>query len=118
MSDHEKTDSEKRDATSPWPSVEEQLAEAKVLQGSALEQLIRDNQDFHLLQPGEVHDGFDIPLWLRVHFRKTHPEVQLSSVNPGASYPEALETVHRWMLAHPDLPGSSNDPTGTKGGMR
>jgi hypothetical protein len=107
------------DEKTEWPSAERQLAEAGVASGTALEKLILDNQDFHLLDPREAHDEYDIPLWLRVHFRKNHPEVQLSNVNPGASYPEALERVYKWMLAHPDLPARSpDDPNVTKGGVR
>lgn len=101
-----------------WPSVERQLAEYRVPPGSALEKMILENQDFHLLDPREANDNFDIPLWLRVQFRKRHPEVQLSTVNPGASYPEALEMLHKWMLANPDLPERTpGSPTGTKGGL-
>jgi hypothetical protein len=40
-----------------WPTLEEQLAEANVTPGSALEKLIRDNQDFGLLHPEEVLDN-------------------------------------------------------------
>jgi hypothetical protein len=107
------------DEKTEWPSVERQLAEAKVAPGTALGRLIQDNQDFHLLDPKEARDDYEIPLWLRVHFRKMHPEVQLSVVNPGASYPEALNMVYRWMLAHPDLPaGRPDSPTEQKGGTR
>jgi hypothetical protein len=117
MDDEKLTDSQRKAAV--WPSVEAQLDEAEGSRGSALEQLIRDNQDFHLLQPQEAHDAYDIPLWLRVYWRKAHPDVQLSSVNPGASYPEVLETIHKWMLAHPDSPaGPSKFPTANMGGMR
>ena len=100
-----------------WPSVEHQLAAAKVAKGSALEKLIKDNQDFDLLHPDEAHDDAGIPLWLRVHWRKNHPDVPHSTVNPGSGYPDVLHTIHAWMLAHPDLPlGSPSDSTGTKGG--
>jgi hypothetical protein len=115
MDDEQVTDSQAESVN--WPSVEAQLDAAKGSRGTALEQLIRDNQDFNLLHPKEAHDDFKIPLWLRVQFRKRHPEVQLSTVNPGASYPEALEMLHKWMLANPDLPERTpNSPTGTKGG--
>lgn len=104
------------DEKTEWPSVERQLAEARVPPGSALENLIVQNQDFHLLDPKELNDDYDIPLWLRVYFRKRHPEVQLSTVNPGASYPEALELLYKWMRANPDLPERNpNSPGMTKG---
>jgi hypothetical protein len=100
-----------------WPSLEDQLAAANTKRGSALEKLIRDNQDFHLLHAGEAHDDYGIPLWLRVFWRKNHPDVQHSTVNPGAGYPDVLYTIHAWMLTHHDLPwGSPGDPTQTKGG--
>ena len=100
-----------------WPSLQEQLDATRSPRGSALERLIRDNQDFHLLQPQEARDDAGIPLWLRVFWRKNHPDVQHSSVNPGAGYPDVLYNIHTWMLSHPDLPwGSPTDPTGTKGG--
>ena len=116
MDDENRNDSQSEAVS--WPSVEAQLDAAKGSRGNALEQLIRANQDFHLLDPREANDDFDIPLWLRVQFRKRHPEVQLSTVNPGASYPEALEMLHKWMLANPDLPERTpNSPTATKGGV-
>ena len=94
-----------------WPSLEEQLHAAKATGGSALEKLIKDNQDFHLLRPEEAHDNADLPLWLRVYWRKHHPDVPHSTVNPGAGYPDVLYTIHAWMLSHHDLPwGSRNDP--------
>jgi hypothetical protein len=87
-----------------WPSVEEQLAASDVTRESALEQLISDNQDFDLLDPREAEDEAGLPLWLRVYWRKTHPDVEHSTVNPGAGYPDVLYTIHSWMLAHQDLP--------------
>jgi hypothetical protein len=71
-----------------WPSVEEQLAAAKVARGSALEKLIRDNQDFHMLRPEEANDKIGLPLWLRVYWRKQHPELVYSANDPTAATPE------------------------------
>lgn len=100
-----------------WPSLQEQLDATKSAHGSALEKLIRKNQDFNLLQPEEARDDAGIPLWLRVFWRKNHPDVQHSTVNPGAGYPDVLYTIHAWMLSHPGLPwGSPTDPTEKKGG--
>ena len=96
-----------------WPSVEEQLREAKVAPGTALEKLILDNQDFHLLQPEEAHDDAGIPLWLRVYWRKNHPDIQHPTVNPGAGYPDILYDILARMLANPDLPwGTQAEPQG------
>lgn len=90
-----------------WPTVEAQLDAAKVTRGSALEQLIRNNQDFHLLHPREAHDDAGLPLWLRVYWRKSHPELEHPAENPGAGYPDVLYNIHAWMLAHHDLPWSA-----------
>jgi len=85
-----------------WPSVEEQLTRDQIPAGSALERLIRDNQDFHMLQ-GEDADKAGVPAWLRVHYRKQHPEAQYNASDPTGGYPRTLRTIHQWMLAHPDL---------------
>jgi len=81
------------------------LTAAKATPGSALEKLIKDNQDVHLLEPDEAHDNVGLPLWLRVHWRKAHPDVPHPKVNAGAGYPDVLHTIYTWMLANPDLPG-------------
>ena len=97
-----------------WPSVEEQLKEANVVHGSALEQLIRDNQDFELLHPAEIDDGLPIPPWLRVHWRKLHPEDIPDESSPAASYPypDVLDSIYEWMRIHQDLPGWSTSTGG------
>ena len=87
-----------------WPSLEEQLRAANVTAGSALEQLIKDNQEFHLLRPEEASDNADLPPWLRVYWRKNHRDVEHSTVNPGAGYPDVLYTIYALMLTHHDLP--------------
>ena len=96
----------KRDTKKPstWPTLEEQIAASKVIQGSALEKVIQENQDVHLLQPEEADDDAGLPLWLRVYWRKNHPDLQHSTVNPGGGYPDVLYDIHARMLAHPDLP--------------
>lgn len=92
-----------------WPSVEEQLDASNVTRGSALAQLIKENQDFDLLDPREADDDAGLPLWLRVYWRKNHPDVEHSTVNPGGGYPDVLYTIHNWMLAHHDLPSGGPD---------
>ena len=84
------------------PTVEEQIKRAKAPKGSALEKLIRANQDFELLHPDEFDDEYPIPLWLRVAWRKQNPDVELPAENPGAAYPEVLSQVHRRMVASPN----------------
>jgi hypothetical protein len=102
-----------------WPSVEEQLKAAQVIRGSALEQLIRDNQDANLLRPDErPDDAVGLPLWIRVYYRKTHPNVQMSAVDPAGGYPDVLHNALRWMLEHQDLPWGSPTQPVQKGGGR
>lgn len=86
------------------PSLEDQLQRAKAPKGSALEKLIRDNQDFDLLAPEELADSYPIPLWLRVVWRKQHPEITMPAKNPGAAYPEVLSQVYTRMVADPNRP--------------
>ncbi len=89
--------------------MEAQLAEDGVPTGSALERLIRENQDFDLLGLEERTDRIGLPLWLRVHWRKSHPEQQYRANDSSGGYPRALHQVHAWMLAHPDLPQKPGD---------
>lgn len=87
-----------------FPTVAEQLRVSRVQHGSPLEQLIRDNQDLSLLRPEESeNDGIDLPLWLRVHYRKNHPDLTPAPAGPVGDYPEALENLHEWMKTHQDL---------------
>jgi hypothetical protein len=86
-----------------WPSVAEQLAAAKVSPGSALEKLIRDNQQLETLRPEEANDKVGLPPWIRIYWRKQHPEAKY--IGPSGGYPLVLQQVHDWMIAHQDLPG-------------
>lgn len=89
---------------SKWPTLDQQLRDAGAIHGSVLESLIKKNQDTQLLRPGErVDDAIGLPLWLRVYFRKQHPEVQ-APAGPMADYPEVLNNLLEWMLSHQDLP--------------
>jgi hypothetical protein len=84
-----------------WPTVEEQLAEHRVPAGSALERLVRENQELEMLHPTEVEDDFPFPPWFRVYVRKGHPEADFP---PKAAYPLLFERVLEWMVSHPDAP--------------
>jgi hypothetical protein len=87
-----------------WPSVEEQLRAAGAVHGSELEKLIQANQNPGLLRPEEhENDGIDLPLWLRVHYRKNHPEQKPAPAGPVGDYPEALENLHEWMKKNQNL---------------
>jgi hypothetical protein len=45
-----------KDENEKWPSLEEQFKASKVIPGSALEKLIRDNRDFAMLDPADAAD--------------------------------------------------------------
>ncbi|HJZ76196.1 MAG TPA: hypothetical protein VKE51_30885 [Vicinamibacterales bacterium] len=86
-----------------WPTLDEQLKESNVKKGSALEKLIADNQNFEMLRPEEATDKLRIPLWLRVHFRKAHPELTFKPGDPTGGYPLALRDLYHWMINNQDL---------------
>jgi hypothetical protein len=92
-----------------WPSVERQLIDSKVIAGSALEHLIRNNQDLSMLRPEEAHDGLPFPPWLRVYWRKSHPELDFSG--PRVGYPLILGNVLNWMMRNQDLPKNDARPS-------
>ncbi len=86
------------------PSLDSQIKEANAPKGSRLEQLIRENQEIDLLAPEELDDKFSYPIWLRVWWRKQHPDVQMPATNPGGAYPEVLSQLNKRIRANPDLP--------------
>jgi hypothetical protein len=93
-----------------WPTVEEQLAASKVIHGSALERLVRENQDFSLLSAEEAEDNLRLPPWLRVYWRKQHPETAPSPGDPTRGYPLALRDIYLWMITHQDLEPEPGGP--------
>lgn len=90
-----------------WPSVEDQLAAHQIVRGSALEELVRENQDFGILRPEEAHDNLGIPLWLRVYWRKQHPGSKHAAGDPTGGYPRVLHRILHVMLANQDNPAGS-----------
>jgi hypothetical protein len=86
-----------------WPTLVEQLKESNVKKGSALEKLVKNNQDFAMLWPQEATDKLRIPLWLRVHFRKNHPELEFDPKDATGGYPLALRDLYLWMIQNQDL---------------
>lgn len=84
------------------PSVEDEIEKAHAPKGSALDTLIRESQDYGLLAPEELVDEYPIPLWLRVAWRKAHPEIPMPAKNPGAAYPEVLSQIYKRMIASPN----------------
>lgn len=104
-----------KDVEPHWPSFEEQLKASKVIPGSALEKLIRENQNFGVLRPEEAHDKLRLPPWLRVYWRKEHPEYRHAAHDPTGGYPLALRDVYLWMIQHQDLQ-VPREPESGKGG--
>jgi hypothetical protein len=86
-----------------WPSLERQLRASRAVPGSALAALIGENQDFSLLAPGEAADKIPVPLWLRVHWRRTHPRMVSVPGDPTCGYPLVLKEIHEWLVTHQDL---------------
>src|SRR6187549_456462 len=97
-------------AGTPWPSLAEQLAADRVPPGSALARLIAQNQDFQTLRPEEIRDKAGVPPWLRVLWRKSHPDDEYSAANPTGGYPLALKDVYEWMVHHPNLRAAEPGP--------
>ena len=90
----------------PFPSLEEQLKKAHVKKGSALEKLIKDNQDFSKLKPKDADDTI-VPPWLKVFWQKGHPEVDYDKDDPTGGYPLVLKEILEWMMTHQDFkPGN------------
>jgi hypothetical protein len=103
------------DPAPTWPSLAAQIREAGVRPESALARFIAANQDFQLLRPEERADTLRIPLWLRVNWRKGHPDAAAAATEPTGGYPFVLKEVWEWMLAHPDLepgPPPADHPPG------
>ena len=90
------------------PTVADQIKQTGARPTSALAKLIRENQDIELLHPDELADTYPAPLWLRVAWRKQHPEIAMPAKNPGAAYPEVLSQIYKRMVANPDQPWGPN----------
>ncbi|HEX3129257.1 MAG TPA: sialidase family protein [Thermoanaerobaculia bacterium] len=90
-------------ATPGWPSIDKQLKKDHVRPGTALEALVYENQDFGMLFPEEANDTIPVPAWLRVWFRKGHPELTYDREDPTKGYPRVLHEVYEWMVSHQEL---------------
>ena len=95
-------------AIASWPTLAQQLE--GVTPGSALEALIRANQDFSMLRPEEAKDTLRLPPWLRVYWRKAHPEGNYSALDPTGGYPLVLKEIYEWMMTHQDLQPGKAEP--------
>ena len=93
-----------------WPTLQQQLATANVTLGSALETFITENQDFSLLRPEEAHDSLDLPPWIRVYWRRLHPEGRYSANDPTGGYPLTLRETWRAMLRDQSWPARVPQP--------
>ncbi|HEY8022065.1 MAG TPA: hypothetical protein VIH93_13255 [Thermoanaerobaculia bacterium] len=102
-------------AASPaWPPLADQMSAAGAPAGSALARLIAANQDLSLLRADEARDRRGLPPWLRVYWRKGHPEGRYTAADPTGGYPLVLKEVLEWMETHPDLapPAARAAPAG------
>jgi hypothetical protein len=87
-----------------------------VVPGTALDQLIHENQDA-TMELAPPQDDLVVPLWLRALWRKNHPEsriadltVDLSDPDPTGGYPLVLKEIWEWMLTHQDLQPGPPEP--------
>lgn len=96
-----------------FPPVAEQLKAAKAKPGSALEKLIKDNQDFSKLKTRDAHDRI-VPPWLKVWWQKAHPEINYDNEQDATGgYPHVLKEILEWMMSHQDLkPGPPDHAMG------
>jgi hypothetical protein len=92
-----------------FPTLDEQLKKAHARSGSALEKLIKDNQDFTKLKAKDADDQI-VPPWLKNYWRKGHPEANYDNdSDPTGGYPLVLKEVLEWMMTHQDLkPGNAD----------
>ncbi|MEO6325435.1 MAG: sialidase family protein [Thermoanaerobaculia bacterium] len=100
-----------RNAGRNFPTIDQQLEAGRVVRGSALERLIRQNQEFDQLQARDADDRI-VPAWLKVYWRKGHPEANYDNANdPTGGYPLVLKEVYEWMRSHQDLRPGLPDPS-------
>ena len=57
-----------------------------------------------------MRDEVRVPPWLRVHWRKAHPEMKYDAADPTGGYPFVLKEVHEWMREHPYLEPGAREP--------
>jgi len=96
-------------ANAKFPDLDEQLKNAHAKSGSALEKLIKANQDFSKLKERDKSDSI-VPPWLKVYWRKGHPEANYDNDNdPTGGYPLVLKEVYEWMVTHQDLKSGNAD---------
>ncbi len=101
-----------------YPTLRTQLSQSylgeNVQPDSPLAELIAQNQDFDMLRADEFNDKRGLPPWLRVWWRKQHPESLYTAEDPTKGYPLVLKEILEWMISHQDLkpgPGISEEST-------
>ena len=94
----------KRSSQPAWPTLDKQLAAGKVVHGSPLDEFIRENQDFGLLRREEANDDLGLPLWIRVYWRRLHPEEEFPADDPTGGYPLSLRETYQAMLRDQEWP--------------
>ena len=99
-------------AASVWPTLDQQMTRSPVpiQAGSALAQLIQENQDFSMLRVDEAKDQRGLPPWIRVWWRKQHPELSYTKEDPTGGYPLVLKEIWEWMIHHQDLERGEREP--------
>jgi hypothetical protein len=98
-------------ANAKFPSLDQQLKAAHARPGTALEKLIKANQDFSKLKPRDAVD-YVVPPWLKAYWQKGHPEVNYDNpIDPTGGYPHVLKEILEWMVSHQDLKPGNADAT-------
>jgi hypothetical protein len=68
-----------------------------------------------MLRPEEANDKLRLPPWLRVYWRKQHPDAIY--VGPSGGCPLVLKDLYEWMKDHQDLPVQNDGgPSANPGG--
>jgi hypothetical protein len=98
--------------TPQWPSLAQQLTDAKAKSGTAFEALIIANQNFSSLRENEKTDKRGLPPWLRAYWRNAHPEVIYTDTDPTGGYPHVLKEILEWMQTHQDLKAGPGNELG------
>jgi len=90
-----------------YPSLQSQLDKEyygrHVDTDNELAKLIAVNQEFDMLRADEFNDERGLPPWLRVWWRKAHPEGEYTATDPTKGYPLVLKEILEWMMTHQDL---------------
>ncbi len=90
-----------------YPSLQDQLVQEyvgrRVDPDNALARLIAENQEFDKLRADEFSDKRGLPPWIRVWWRKAHPDGDYNSIDPTKGYPLVLKEILEWMMTHQDL---------------